>query len=718
MAALALAPGLGLAAAGPAAGEAEPIRIGVLANRGKELCQREWQATAEYLSEKLAPRRFEIVPLGFDEFLPAVERGEVAFVSANPAYYARLEHQGLARRIATRQVPGSLGPQPRFGGVIFVRTGREDLQTLKDLRGQRFGAVDANSFGGWHAAWREIAGGGLDPWRDFAKIVFYGTHDGVVQAVLNGDVDAGTVRSTQLEQMAEENRLDPGSLRVLHSTREQHPDYPYRLSTRLYAEWPFAVLSGVPGDLSKQMAVALLMMDEDGEAARAVHSAGWGIAQDYADVHGLLRDLHLPPFEHHDRIGLGQVVRQYGWGLAAMALLLLVLTGGGLALARANRALRKTQAQLTEANGRLNAAIGRANDLATQADAANAAKSALLAAVSHDIRTPMNAIICFADLLAGELAEPRQRQQAEVIARSGKSLLRLINDLLDLSKIEAGRLEIHPARCSLRHLLREVQEVFALLAREKGIDLSVTFGDSLPACLLIDEGRVRQILVNLAGNAIKFTESGWVSIHADVAHPPAAEADRGDVVFSVTDTGPGIPEDFKARLFEAFEQNPGQNRARYGGTGLGLAISRQLARLMGGDIAVSENPGGKGSVFRLFLRNVPLCDALPEPPGPDARAHKVAEDQARAATVSGEVPGRVRDAALLAETAGVLKSLRIRQAKALGEKLGEAGGPDELVRLGRELCQAAEGYQISQMISVLNRIAAHAAQPDPATPPA
>ena len=696
-----------------------PVRIGVLANRGADVCRAEWQPTADYLSAQLAPLMFELVPLSFEELLPAVERREVSYVAANPSYYVRMEYQGLAHRIATLQVPGSRGPLPVFGGVIFVRADRHDLETLGDLKGQRLGAVDVKSLGGWHAAWREFVEEGICPERHCARIEYFGTHDGVVRAVLSGEVDAGTVRSTQLERMAAENRLDLEKIRVLHSSGMQYPQYPYRLSTRLYPEWPFAALDGAPADLSKRIAVALLLMDGDSEAARSIRGAGWSIPQDYASVHELLRTLHLPPYENYGRVGLGQVLRQYAGMIGAMAFLMLVLLAGGLALARANRNLKKAQAQLTDTNRRLGEAMRGAHEWAAQAEAANAAKSVFLANISHEIRTPMNAIIGFAELLAGELTDGRQRQQAGVIARSGTSLLRLINDLLDLSKIEAGRLEIHPDTCSPRQLLKEVQEVFALQAQEKGIELTVAADSSLPAGLLLDEGRTRQILVNLVGNAIKFTETGTVDVRAGCARP-CEGGGRCDVRFSVTDTGPGIPPEFKARLFGAFEQKPGQDHAKYGGTGLGLAISRRLAHLMNGDLTVADNPTGHGTAFALVLRDVPVCVYSPgrtgnagakEGPGPQAP-----EDVA----VGAVSPGFVADSGLAAEAVAVRKSLRIRQAKALGEKLREAGtqgGSGDLVRMGEDLCRAAEAYQIGPMISVLNQVAALAAKVPDALPP-
>jgi len=236
----------------------------------------------------------------------------------------------------------------------------------------------------------------------------------------------------------------------------------------------------------------------------------------------------------------------------------------------------------------------------TAAEQANRSKSEFLANISHEIRTPMNSVLGFAELLQRHLREPAMKKQAQAIFSSGQTLLQLINDLLDLSKVEAGRLELQPAPVDVRSLAAEMGQFFSLKAEEKGIAVVTRFTGSLDGLFLLDEVRVRQVLFNLIGNAIKFTEHGQVVLSVNAEEESLG---RSLLHFEVTDTGVGIPSEQLSRLFQPFEQRSGQNTRKYGGTGLGLSISRRLAELMGGTLlACSET--GSGSTFCLTIPHV------------------------------------------------------------------------------------------------------------------
>ncbi|WP_342554021.1 ATP-binding protein [Paenibacillus sp. FSL R7-0652] len=230
-------------------------------------------------------------------------------------------------------------------------------------------------------------------------------------------------------------------------------------------------------------------------------------------------------------------------------------------------------------------------------------KSEFLANMSHELRTPLNSVINFAQMIS-ENADTMDQEEivrfAGMIDQSGQELLRLINDILDLSKVEAGQLDIVLEDISLNQLIEDAMNHFQLAADKKGIKLVLEKQIGLPDTLWSDPQRVQQILRNLMSNAIKFTPKGKVTLSVSVKQTQQAGSDRQWFVFSVQDTGIGIPEDKHHAIFEAFQQADGSISRKFGGTGLGLSISRDLARLLGGSIELESVPG-KGSIFHLWL---------------------------------------------------------------------------------------------------------------------
>ncbi|QLA12735.1 ATP-binding protein [Desulfolutivibrio sulfodismutans] len=231
-----------------------------------------------------------------------------------------------------------------------------------------------------------------------------------------------------------------------------------------------------------------------------------------------------------------------------------------------------------------------------EADRANRAKSDFLAGMSHEIRTPLNAVLGLADLLLASRLEPEQIDYLETIRDSARHLLTVVGDILDLSKIEARRLDLEDIDFDLSGVLRSTVKTFGTMAAKKGLWLNLDLSPSVPRHLRGDPNRLRQIIINLVGNALKFTESGGVTIR--VAHAEPATKTKVVLRFEVTDTGIGLPRQQSATLFNMFRQADASTARKYGGTGLGLAISRQLVELMGGSIEVSSAPN-KGSTFRF-----------------------------------------------------------------------------------------------------------------------
>jgi len=253
-------------------------------------------------------------------------------------------------------------------------------------------------------------------------------------------------------------------------------------------------------------------------------------------------------------------------------------------------------AELRRANEELRQSIERAEILAQEAVAASKAKSQFLANMSHEIRTPMNGIIGFADLLTDEDLSPQQAEYIRIIRDCGQELLVLINDILDFSKIEADKLEAQIENFQLAEVLNSVESLMKVKAAEKGLEFEIVESPGLPAVMRSDAGRIRQCLINLVNNAIKFTEKGhvWMKVSAH------DHDGRVFIHFDVEDSGIGIPQDKLKTIFELFTQADGSHTRKYGGSGLGLAITKRLAEMLGGYVTV-ESTVGKGSVFSLVL---------------------------------------------------------------------------------------------------------------------
>jgi len=321
------------------------VIIGVLAFRGEENALSRWTPTAAYLSTRIPECRFEVRPYTLRGLRNAVASGEVDFVLTNPGDYVELEAAyGITRLVTLRNLRAG-HPYTVFGAVIITRADRRDIRTLSDLQGKSFMAVSRSAFGGFQLAWREMKEAGVDPFSDLSRLVFAGfPQDDIVFAVRDGQVDAGTVRTDILERLAKEGKIRLSDFRVLNA--QTTLGFPFRHSTRLYPEWPFARTEHTPDRLAQRVAVALLTMPEDHPAAVAGRYAGWTVPLDYHRVHELFQELGIGPYHHE--LTLALLWSTYWHWLVVGTLLMLTMAAVTAHVLKLNRKLDQTNRSLEE----------------------------------------------------------------------------------------------------------------------------------------------------------------------------------------------------------------------------------------------------------------------------------------------------------------------------------------------------------------------------------
>lgn len=715
----------------PAHTQASLVRFAVLAFRPKPETLERWQPFADYLAEKLHPVRVTLEALDYPELEHAVAMRQVDLVLTQPGHYVALAvKKNLYSPLASLLESEAGEVLTHFGGVILVRAADEHIRSLTDLRGKRIAASTVESLGGYQAQAYELLLAGVRA-KDFV-LHETGKQDGVLAALAAGEVDAGFVRSGLIEQMEREGKIRADDFRVLRSN--DAPDYPLRLSTRLYPQWALAAMPWVDPAIARRIASVALALPEDGEVARAAKIYGFTIPGDYRSVERLMRALRLPPF--NERVPWQVVWEDHRLAVVSFLLLSsLAVFWGALGVVRSRRERRAAQIALRESeqhyrtlansggaliwtadtNGareycnepwlkftgrRLEEALGEgwlagvhAEDreacrhtyrrsfarhapfcmeyrlrradgeyrwiidhgnprydsagnfigyigfgyditerkaveaelaeyrrhlerlveerteslrLAKEAaEAANRAKSVFLANMSHELRTPLNAILGLSALMARDPELSAQgRKNLNIIAQSGQHLLDLINDILEISRIESGNLVLKPQPFDLHALLAALTETMAERARAKGIELHLEQTPGLPRWVCADLAKLRQILLNLLSNAVKYTPAGYVIVRAGWQA-------EGRLRVEVEDSGIGISAEEQEAIFRPFYQTEAGIRQGEG-TGLGLAITREYVQWLGGTLHVQSTPG-KGSTFAVELA-LEVCAGPSAPP--------------------------------------------------------------------------------------------------------
>ena len=327
--------------------------------------------------------------------------------------------------------------------------------------------------------------------------------------------------------------------------------------------------------------------------------------------------------------------------------------------------------------------IRKLSEAKREAEEANRAKGAFLASISHEFRTPLNAIIGLSDLIGNTRLDSEQQEMSETIGKSGRQLLALINSILDFSRAEAGKISIRAADFDLVSTLGEIRSILALEAQRKGVQLAIHCTARTPQLLVGDKHHLEEVLTNLAGNAVKFTDHGYVAIAVDSV---ACDGDNVRLRFEITDTGIGISPEAQTRIFDRFTQADETIIDRFGGTGLGLAIAKQLVELQGGTIGVESTPGqGSTFWFELDLKTQP--QGLPVLVTPPTPVVVVAVDDDAQALISSCVPV-AKVTATLEEAAAALESLRIdgvrRPIAIVHRKAAEAASEQTFRRIAGE----------------------------------
>lgn len=578
---------------------AEDIRIALRAHKGAQKGLEKWQATADYLSDKIPGYRFIMVPFENNSALnQAVSHDEFHFCITNPAsaveHKIRYAAQPLATLVNKRQGKG----YSKFGSVIFTRSDRNDINKLNDLKGKVFLGVDELGFGGWRVAWRELLKNNINPYSDFKEVHFAGgKQQKVVYAVRDGKVDAGSVRTDMLERMAASGKIDLNNYKVIG--KKETEGFPFLHSSELYPEWLFSATRTMDDQLKTQVITALFSIPSDGLAAKKGKYVGWISPLDYTPVENLLKELGVGPYQIAAIGSSKWFFHQYGQYLIisifAVVILILLL----LYMARQNK--RITHAQellLNEAKERETLELQLVHSQKIEA------LGQLTGGIAHDFNNMLASMLGFTELALGSETVSKDgnlTQYLNYVMASGESAKILINQMLAFS-----RANDNVEKTEVLLATEVIENTYKLLRPllPSSIDLRVNENDK-DLYINVNKVMIEQVLMNLCLNAkdALIENKGQISINTDVVvldQTPCNSCYQNIsgayVTIEIEDNGSGITDAVKERLFEPFFSTKDVGK----GTGMGLSMVHGIVHKHDGHIIV-DSELGKGTSIKILL---------------------------------------------------------------------------------------------------------------------
>lgn len=591
------------------------VAIGVINERDDEATVAHWSPVADFLTAHIPGSSFRIVTLTRNQFPVALSQERVDFLITSGAHYVELEVRHGISRIASMEYAMDDHRYSNYGAVVFTRQDRSDIQSLVDVRNKTLAAIQPNAFGDTIATVAELQTVNLQSNRDFS-IRFTGQPvSRIALAVLDGSVDIGTMRAESFELLVRNGVIRREDFRILNARRTD--SFPVVHSTRLYPSWPISKARHTPIELAERVAAALIKMPSGDPAAKSAGIGGWTIPLDYQPVQRVLRDLRLTPFENlRPSTDIAKSTPYPTWE-TVLVLIVLILAALSTFLTFSNKKLRAAETKLRSHRAQLSTLIQQSTlELVTarnQAMSAGVAKTLFLANVTHDLQPPLNSILGIGAILKEKIARcglPAESSDVEKVIVSSKQLLSLISDILDISRVDEGKVDLQPITLNVSHVITDVLKSVQSIANRRHNIIKTVIEDSV-GTIRNDVVLFKQLLLNVLKNACENTDHGIITLTVQRLQLPIDD----QLILAVRDSGHGMSSVEQKRAFEHFHNFFHASESDLTGRGLGLSISRAYCDLMGGEIRLASTPGIGTEVWISIPAEVqPLPPRTPKNP--------------------------------------------------------------------------------------------------------